>query len=157
AARADQNDDRPPEPKVEGAGSSAMLERIAAIVDDTVLLESEVASRALPLMGDAANTTDEHAKAQAWRTEFRKALDQMVEEQLIIEAATEAKLEVNEDEVQKALDSVKSQNKLTDQQLEAALAQQGTSVAQYKKEIRRQILRLRAINVLVRPRVSVSD
>src|SRR5262249_13854952 len=63
----------------------------------------------------------------------------------------------SEDEVQKALDSVKQQNRVTDKQLEAALAQQGTTLGQYRRDVKRQILRLRAINVLVRPRVQVSD
>jgi parvulin-like peptidyl-prolyl isomerase len=143
--------------KLPGA-QAVSLERVSAVVDDTVILESEVATRAVPLMSENGEPpTDPQARQSAWRTAFHKALQQMVEEQLIIQAAQEAKLEVTDEEVQKALDSVKTQNHVTDKQLETALAGQGTSLAQYKKDIRRQILRLRAVNVLVRPRVQVSE
>jgi peptidyl-prolyl cis-trans isomerase SurA len=162
AQKKDQNDDRLPETKVDRAadGKAMDLDRVAAVVDNTIILESEVLQRATPMLADAEQreqNLDPNAKLQLWRTTFRKALDQMVEEQLIIDAANEAKLEVNEDEVQKALDEVKRQNKLTDAMLEGALKAQGASVAEYKRDVRRQILRLRAINVLVRPRVQVSD
>jgi len=158
-AFADDNDDRPVEKKIEkAAGAKSMsLERVSAVVDNTVILESEVVQRAAPLLAEATEPTDPQAKLRLWRTTFRKALDQMVEEQLIIDAATEAKLEVNDDEVQQAIEQVKRQQKLTDKQLESALALQGTTVAQYKKDVRRQFLRLRAVNVLVRPRVQVSE
>jgi parvulin-like peptidyl-prolyl isomerase len=142
----------------EKAGEKVTLERIVAVVDDTVILDSEVAQRAMPLLAQSGTSAaDPDARAQAWRQTYHTALDQLVEEQLIIQAAAEAKLEVNEDEVQKALDQVKTQNRLTDSQLQAALATQGTTLGQYRRDIRRQILRLRAINVLVRPRVQVSD
>jgi peptidyl-prolyl cis-trans isomerase SurA len=52
---------------------------------------------------------------------------------------------------------VKRTNKLTDKQLEQALAAQGYTVPEYRKDVRKQILRLRAQNVLVRPRVAVTD
>jgi parvulin-like peptidyl-prolyl isomerase len=158
-AHADDNDDRPKEKKVDkAAGAQALsLERVSAVVDDTVILESEVVQRAAPLLAEGEQPSDPQAKVQLWRTTLRKALDQMVEEQLILDAAREAKLEVADDEVQKALEEVKRQNKLTDKQLETALASQGTTMSQYKKDVRRQILRLRALNVLVRPRVQVSE
>jgi parvulin-like peptidyl-prolyl isomerase len=158
-AYADDNDDRPAEKKIDKApgGKAISLDRVSALVDDAVILESEVVARAAPLLAESEQPADVQAKVQHWRQTFRKTLDQMIEEQLVLGAAREAKLDVAEDEVQKALDDVKRQNKLTDKQLEAALAAQGTTVPQYKREVRKQMLRLRAINVLVRPRVQVTE
>jgi peptidyl-prolyl cis-trans isomerase SurA len=132
------------------------LERVSAVVNDSVILESEVVQRAAPALAEI-ETIDAQERAREWKQILRKTVDQMVEEQLIIEAAAEAKVEVGDDEVQKAVDEIKRQNKLTDKQLEAALLQQGTSLAQYRKDVRRQILRLRAVNMLVRPRVNLGD
>jgi peptidyl-prolyl cis-trans isomerase SurA len=133
-----------------------VVERVSAVVNDTVILESEVVMRAAPMLADIS-TVDAQERAREWRTILRKVVDQMVDEELIVEAAAEAKLEVTEDEVQKAVDEIKRQNKITDRQLEQALAQQGTTLATYRKDVRRQILRLRAVSTLVRPRVSVTD
>jgi peptidyl-prolyl cis-trans isomerase SurA len=148
-----------PAARAQKAGTPAppvVLERVSAVVNDTVILESEVAQRAQPMLMEL-ETSDPQARARETRQVMRKVLDQMVDEQLIVEAALEAKLEVNDDEVQKAVDEIKRQNRLTDKQLEAALAQQGTTLAGYRKDVRKQILRLRAVSQLVRPRVQVSD
>ncbi len=125
-----------------------LVERVAAVVNDVVVLDSEVAQRA---------TTMGEEDPQKSKSSVRQVLDQLVDEELILGAAAEAKLEVSDDEVQKALDEVKRQNHLTDKQLETALSQQGYTIREYKRDLKKQILRLRAVNVLVRPRVQVSD
>jgi parvulin-like peptidyl-prolyl isomerase len=137
-----------------------VVERVAAVVNDTIIMESEVAQRALPIIAEAEQndpTLDPKAKLDQYHTTIRQVLDQMVDEQLILEAGADAKLEVTDEEVQKALAEVKRQNHVTDKQLEAALLQQGYSIVEYKKDVRKQILRLRTVNVLVRPRVQISD
>jgi peptidyl-prolyl cis-trans isomerase SurA len=138
------------------AAAPLIVERVAAVVNDQIILETEVVQRAAPMMGEV-QTTDPKERAREWRTILRRTLDQMVDEELILEAANESKIEVTEDEVKKAIDEIKRQNKLTDSQLDQALSQQGTTLAGYRKDVRRQIMRLRAVSQLVRPRVNVSD
>jgi peptidyl-prolyl cis-trans isomerase SurA len=137
-------------------GAPVVVDRVSAVVNEAIILESEVVQRAAPLLAEITSF-DAQERAREWRQIQRKVVDQMVDEELIIEAADEAKLEVTDDEVQKAIDEIKRQNRLTDKQLEAALAQQGTSLRSYRKDVKRQILRLRAVSTLVRPRVQVSD
>jgi peptidyl-prolyl cis-trans isomerase SurA len=139
---------KPEEKKIDDK-PRVLVERVAAVVNDVVVLDSEVMARAL--------ANGEGTDPQKLRTAMRTVVDQLVDEELILGAAAEAKLEVSDDEVTKALDEVKRQNKLTDKQLETALAQQGYSLREYRKDLKKQILRLRAVNVLVRPRVQVSD
>jgi parvulin-like peptidyl-prolyl isomerase len=59
--------------------------------------------------------------------------------------------------VQNALEEIKKQNKLDDNQLAEALRMQGYTMSSYRTDVRRQILRMRATNMLVRPRVTVTD
>src|SRR5690606_11442066 len=68
-----------------------------------------------------------------------------------------AKIEVDSSEVQAALDEIKQQNKLDDAGLAQALASQGYTVQGYRMDLRRQLLRLRAINQLVAPKVQVTE
>ena len=148
-----------PAARAQKAGTPAppvILERVSAVVNDSVVLESEVAQRAQPLLMEM-EATSASERARESRNIMRKVLDSMIDEQLIVEAAEEAKLEVTPDEIQKAIDEIKRQNRLTDKQLEGALAQQGTTMAAYRRDIKKQITRLRAVSQLVRPRVQVSD
>ncbi len=134
-----------------------IVERVVAIVNDAVILESELYQRAAPLLGDLEQISDPREKQKQFKALLRQALDEMVDDELILQSAAESELNVTEEEVDKAIAEVKKGNKLTDVQLADALGAQGYSMTAYRKDVRKQILRLRAVNVLVRPRVSVSD
>ena len=56
----------------------------------------------------------------------------MVNEELIVQAAEAAKIEVDATEVQAALDEIKQQNNLDDAELAQALAAQGYTMSNYK-------------------------
>lgn len=86
-----------------------------------------------------------------------QVLDEMVNEELIIQAAGVSKVDVSAKEVQSALEEIKKQNNLDDNQLAEALRLQGYTMASYRQDVRRQILRMRAVNTMVRPRVTVTD
>ena len=134
-----------------------VIERVVAVVNDTIVLESELVQRVRPEMGELDQVPDPRERQRRFKELMRQGLDAMVDEELVLQAAGEAKLEVGEAEVDKALDEVKRQNKVTDQQLAEALLLQGYTIEAYRRDVRKQILRLRAINVLVRPRVAVTD
>jgi parvulin-like peptidyl-prolyl isomerase len=162
ASAQDKPDDPTPSPapapeRPAIAKKKILVERVAAVVNDAVILESEVVQRAAPEMGALDEIEDPRQRQRQWATILRQTLDLMVSEELMLQAAEEAKLDVTSDEVDKALAEVKRSNKLTDKQLEQALAGQGYTIPEYRKDIRKQILRLRAQNVLVRPRVAVTD
>lgn len=134
-----------------------VVERVVAVVNDAIVLESELTQRAAPLLGEVEKATDSREKKRQAQNLLGQALDEMIAEELMMQAATEAQLEVTDDQVKKALDEVKAQNKLSEEQFEEALSAQGYTLSQYKRDLRKQLLRLRAVNVLVRQRVSVSD
>jgi peptidyl-prolyl cis-trans isomerase SurA len=134
-----------------------VIERVAAVVNDAVILESEVAQKATALLQEQEPTADAKQRQQKWRQAVRQMVEQMVDEELVTQAASEAKLEVNDAEVNRAVEEIKRQNRVTDTQLTQALAAQGVSMAEYRSDVKKQILRMRAVSVLVRPRVQVSD
>lgn len=142
--------ERPPKKAV-------VVERVVAVVNDTIILESELMQRVAPHAAELQDVSDPRERQRQWRQIVRAELDRMIEEELIVQAAAEANLDVTEEEVEKAIAEVKKQNRLTDEQFEQALRAQGYTMAQYRKDVRRQILQLRAVNVMVRPRVSVTD
>jgi peptidyl-prolyl cis-trans isomerase SurA len=134
-----------------------VIERVAAVVNDAVILESEVAQKAAALLQEQEQAADPKKRDQMWRQAVRQTVEQMVDEELVSQAAAEAKLEVTEAEVNRAVDEIKRQNKVTDSQLEQALKAQGMTMGEYKRDVKKQILRMRAVSVLVRQRVQVSD
>lgn len=134
-----------------------LVDRVIAVVNDEIILRSELMVRVAPLIGDLSEISDAHERDRRRGKIKEQVLDDMINEELMVQAAVEAKLEVSAREVQNALEEIKKQNKLDDAGLKQALAMQGYSLSSYKKDVRRQILRMRAINMLVRPRVTITD
>jgi parvulin-like peptidyl-prolyl isomerase len=122
-------------------GTAVTLDRSVARVGEEVIWESDIAVR---MRGREAK--DRPAVVQA-----------LIDEALIIAEARRASITVDRSEVLAAVDEVKQQNKLDDAGLDAALRDYGYTRAQYMIDIERQLLRLRALNVFVRPRVMVTD
>jgi peptidyl-prolyl cis-trans isomerase SurA len=138
-------------------GKKLKVDYVVAVVNDAIILNSELETRRLPVLGEAQQIADPKERDRRIAKLTSQVLDEMVNEELIVQAAEAAKIDVESSEVQAALDEVKQTNNLDDSALASALAAQGFTLANYKTELRRQLLRFRAINQLVAPKVQVTD
>jgi peptidyl-prolyl cis-trans isomerase SurA len=143
--------------KTSRAGKKVIVDRVVAVVNDAIILDSELQGRMLPVFADAEQITDPKERARRIQKLTTQMLDDMIDEELVVQAAEEAKIEIEPAEVNAALDEIKKQNDLDDAKFAKALAEQGYTLTTYKQDLRRQLLRLRAQNQLVRPRVNVTD
>jgi len=157
AARDASAQKAPPAPQSPNAGKKFTLERVVAIVNDAIILESELDARLVPVRAEAEQIQDPTERRRRLAKLASQVLDEMVNEELIVQAAEAAKIEVDSSEVQAALDEIKQQNNLDDNGLTQALAGQGYTLQNYKLDLRRQLLRLRAVNQLVAPKVQVTE
>lgn len=139
------------------AGRKVVVDRVAAVINDTIIMQSELDARMLPLRGELRQISDPKERARRSAKLQSQVLGEMVNDELIVQAAQEAKIDIEPGEVNAAIDEIKRENKLDDAGLAQVLAQQGFSLASYKNDLRKQILRLRATNQLVRPRVNVTN
>lgn len=134
-----------------------VVEKIAAVVGEDVILGSEVEEKAAPLLAEAARESDpgqRTARASALR---REVLDRMIDDALILQEAAELRLSVTSEQVDASIDEIKRQNNMDDSQLRQALAGQGMSMASYRQDLKRQLLRFRVINIAVGSKVTISD
>jgi peptidyl-prolyl cis-trans isomerase SurA len=143
--------------KSANAGKKLVVERVVAIVNDSIVLASELEARMLPVRGEAMQIADPKERERRLSKLTSQVLDEIVNEELIVQAAEAAKIEIEASEVQAALDEIKTNNNLDEAGLAQVLAAQGYTLANYKHDLRRQLLRFRAINQLVAPKVSVTE
>jgi peptidyl-prolyl cis-trans isomerase SurA len=135
-----------------------VVERIVAIVNDDIVLLSELEDRLRPLYPQLQQIPDQTAREQKLQELKRQMLAMMIDEELIRQEANKLKLNVTERDLELAIKDVMRKNNLTREQLEDALRQEGKSIASYKSQILKpQILRLRVLNVQVRSRINVGD
>ncbi|HEX3694391.1 MAG TPA: peptidylprolyl isomerase [Polyangia bacterium] len=139
------------------AARGRVVEKIAAVVGDDVILASEVEEKAAPLLSEATQIPDpakRSARASALRHEV---LERLIDDELILQQATELKLTITSEQIDSSIDEIKRQNNIDDTQLRDALKGQGMTMTTYRADIKRQLLRFRVINISVGSRVSISD
>ena len=139
------------------AAQARVVEKVAAVVGDNVILGSEVEEKAAPQLSEATAIPDpakRGARASALRHE---ALERLIDDELILQQATELKLTITSEQVDASIEEIKHQNAIDDAQLRDALKGQGMTMLSYRADIKRQLLRFRVINIAVGSRVSISD
>jgi parvulin-like peptidyl-prolyl isomerase len=161
AAPASAQDGNPPARRARERDAAArpglVVDRVVAVVNDDIILDSELRRRLAPLAIELQDIADGRERERRRKVLASQVLDEMVNEEIILDAAEDAKLEVAESEIDSAVDEIKRQNNVDDAGLAEALEQQGYTMSGYRADVRRQIIRMRAVNVMVRPRVTVTD
>jgi len=139
------------------AAGARVVERVAAVVGDSVVLASEVEERVAPLLADVNRIPDPDKRAARAAALRREVLDRLIDDELILQQATELKLSITNDQVDASIEEIKRQNNLNDDQLRDALRGQGMTMSAYRADLRRQLLRFRVLNISVGSRVNISD
>jgi peptidyl-prolyl cis-trans isomerase SurA len=134
-----------------------VVERIVAVVGEDIILQSELDERARPFMNEVEREIDPQAKKKKLGTIQREVLDRLVDEQLILQQATDLKVNVSAEDIDRAVEDIQKQNNINHDQLVEALKEQNMTLSAYRQDLKRQITRLKVIGIAVRSRVQVSD
>jgi parvulin-like peptidyl-prolyl isomerase len=134
-----------------------VVDRVVAVVNDAIILDSELRVKLLPYLDDVAGIPDPKERQRRLDKLRTQVLDDLINEELIVQAAAEAHIDVDSKEVDDAMREVKAQNKLDDAQFQQALAAQGYTIGAYRTDLRRQLTHYKAINQIVAPKISITD
>jgi peptidyl-prolyl cis-trans isomerase SurA len=138
--------------------SATVVERVVAIVGERAILLSDVRARSKPFLTQVFRQEMPSAQRNAAISQVYKAtLKQMVDEELEQREAARARIVVTPQEVDNAVRLLASQNKLTVEQLVTEARTQGMSEAQYRAELRRQVLQQKMANLRLQGRVRVTE
>jgi len=117
------------------------VDRIVAVVDQTPILLSTLQARARPFLAMARQQIEDETQLMIAESKvYRQMLDTLVNEQLIARQAEQQQLTVQDNELEKAIDSVAEQNSMSREELMAEIKRNGLTEPFYRAEIRRQIL-----------------
>ena len=134
------------------------VDRIVAVVNDEIILLSELAVFSGPFEERAAQEApDPVGRALARREVRQKILDEMVGDRLVSSEAQILGLSVTEREVDAEIARIKRENNIDDAALRKQLAAQGMDEKMLREQLRRIRLRQKVTEVRVQPRVSVGD
>ena len=113
-----------------------LLDRIAAIVNDGVVLNSELDTQIQAVSG---RLEAQHLELPAQNVLRQQVLDRLVLQEIQLQRATHVGIKVSDDTLNAALEDVAKRNKLTLSQLPDALSDQGIEYASYRDDLRKEI------------------
>ncbi|WP_346949967.1 SurA N-terminal domain-containing protein, partial [Dyella sp.] len=137
-----------------GAQANQPLDRIVAVVDDGVILQSE--------LNDAVRSVQQQYASQPGQLPpmdvlQRQVLDRLVLMKLQVQKADDQGIRVSDADVDQAVGAVAQQNKMSADQLRAAVEQEGSSFAAFRQQLREQLIAQRLHESVVRDSVNVTD
>ncbi|WP_199458211.1 MULTISPECIES: peptidylprolyl isomerase [unclassified Marinobacter] len=131
-----------------------LLDRVVAIVDDDVILQTQLEARVNTIVG--------RLSAQGTGLPPRQMLEQRVLEQLIAESvqlqmADKMGMRISDNELNETLASIARSNGMTMAQFESQLAEEGVTYQQAREQIRNEMLTSRVQQRQVGNRVRITD
>ncbi len=134
----------------------AVVDRIVAVVNQEVITLSEVEKVIGPLRAQI-EARDRLEKQKALQEVSQKALNQIIEERLVDQEARRSGVKVSSKEVEETIEEVKKRNNVTQEQLEAALRRDGLTLEAYKKDLEKNLQRLRLLQSNVKLNTKASE
>jgi peptidyl-prolyl cis-trans isomerase SurA len=126
--------------------SHAVTDRVVAVVNQDIITLSEVEKWMNPLLVlEVARTGDRLERQEKTRELRRKVLDQIIEDKLIEQEAKRSGIRVTAKELELALEEIRHRNNATPEDLEKAIAKEGLTLEAFKKQIEKQIQRMKLI------------
>jgi len=135
-----------------------LVERVVAVVDDDVVLASEL-DRRLAIARVAITKLPDPAERQRHDVQLqRELLQTLVEERLIAQHAARLALTIDDSQIDLAIAQIKAaNNNLDDAALAHAVTDSGRTMAEYRADLHHQLLRFRLFMVLFGDRLKISD
>ncbi len=130
-----------------------VVDRIVAVINDSVITLSELNAAtavAIEKLGIENGADPEKIKEVKG-----SILESLVEQKLVKQAADKAGIDISEREIDNAVEDVKKQNRLTQEQLLLALAESGLTQKEYREQLREQIRQAKFINKEFRSKISI--
>jgi peptidyl-prolyl cis-trans isomerase SurA len=134
-----------------------VVDRIAAVVNEDVVLLSEVDDNCQAALARVpAGLPREEGEAARTRIR-RETLDGLIDELLVRQQVRAAKIEVDDEQVDRHLERLREANRMSTAQFEAALRGEGKSLETFRVEVRKMLERQRLLGRELASKVNVGE
>ncbi|MEQ1768052.1 MAG: peptidylprolyl isomerase [Methylotenera sp.] len=130
------------------------LDRIVAVVDQTVITEQELEGRIATVTAQLKKQGNELPEESILR---KQILERLISDTLQIQFAAQTGLKVDDSQLDKTIERIAEQNQLTLTEFSEALAKDGISMRKFRADIRNEIIIARLREREVDGRVNVSE
>jgi SurA N-terminal domain. len=123
-----------------------LVDRILAVVNNDIVTLSEFNKTYARLAMQIRASDYSQAQQRDLLSDLNaKVLDTLIEEMLTAQQASTFEIEVNEKEIDSAINEIKSRHHYTDDEFENVLLMQGSNIKEYREHIRKQKIQSRLV------------
>lgn len=133
-----------------------VLNRIVAIVNSDVITLYELNAKIKELTGLQPNDL-RNKNMEGYLKARRQVLDFLIDEKLARDKIQELGINVSPKEVESAIEKIKKDNNLTDEDLKTSLKKQGLTYESYRKNIKIELEQIRLISFEVKSKIIIED
>jgi peptidyl-prolyl cis-trans isomerase SurA len=139
------------------SANADVVERVVATVNNEAIFLSDLRKRAVPFLPQVAEASTETERMSRLKELYEELLNFLVDEQLVRQLASSNGIRVTDADIDNAIENLRLQNNMTEEEFKQALDGQGFTQAQYRQDLKRQLIRLKVMNERVRSRVNVTE
>ncbi|MFH0810547.1 MAG: peptidylprolyl isomerase [Pseudomonadota bacterium] len=140
------------------SSGATVFDRIVAIVNDDIVTLSEMDEAAKPVLKrlfvSQHEGTDLTGKAREVKLQI---LNMLVDKKLAEQEVKRLGISVSREDIDRVIEDVKRESRISEDELRQALAQEGTGWTQYREQISEQLCRARLINEEVRAKIVITE
>ena len=138
----------------ESASDVVKMDRIIAIVDQSVITEQELADRIKAVSGQLQK---QGVKLPSQEVLEKQVLERLIVDSLQLQLAAQTGLKVDDGQLDKTIERIAAQNQLNLEEFKTALSKEGVSFRKFREDIRNEITISRLREREVENRINVSD
>ncbi|MFZ1985756.1 MAG: peptidylprolyl isomerase [Desulfatitalea sp.] len=135
-----------------------LLDRILAIVNDDVILLSDLEQAMAPFREKLKQAGYSEAQQRIYLTDQRTPmLQKMIDDKLTDQQAKRLNVTVSEEETDKAIERFKAINKMSAEDLSRMLKLEGLTYEAFREQIKEQLVQTRIVNREVKSKIVITD
>ncbi|NOX33951.1 MAG: hypothetical protein GXP56_09475 [Deltaproteobacteria bacterium] len=140
------------------AAASDIVDRVVAIVNDDIVTLVQLNKETMPYRNDIESSGyPAGKKKQMLKQISKKVLDVLIDRSLTQQEAKRYHITVSDTEINNALENIRKAKSLNREEFKNALKEEGLTLAEYRENIKKQILQSRLINYSVKSKVIITD
>jgi len=134
-----------------------VVDRVVAVVNEDVITLSEVNEEGKPLFQRVAEQAPASELPEALKQVRKTVVEKLIEKKLMLQEAKKANITVSDEEVEKAFELILKRNNTSLQQFRGQLATMGLTEAQYRENLKDQVLSSKLVSYEVRSKVIIPE
>ena len=137
--------------------SETVVDRVVAIVNNDIILQSEVEKALAPYVNNIKQRNlPEDTETMILERARKDILDNLINEKLSTQKATDLGIMVSDDEVDEALNQMKKSMLFSEQAFTSYLSETGFTIDEYREQTRNQIIKSKLLSQEIKSKIVVT-